>query len=267
MKSMLSILGALLSLSGVYVLLSTVGSVPSSARIPVPDTDNFPEANVLVFSKTVEFYHTSIPAGLRAVLLLGVEHDFTVDTTTNAAVFSDVTLQKYDAVVFLNTTGDVLNTEQEEAFARYIRAGGGYAGIHSASDTEYEWPWYGQLVGAYFVNHPAIQEASLSVVDRDHGATKHLPQVWTRTDEWYNLRYVNEDVHLLLTLDESTYLQSDGEPGSKDHAMAWYHESGEGRAFYTALGHTAGSYSEPAFLQHILGGIEYAMGRDYRSDS
>ena len=150
---------------------------------------------------------------------------------------------------------------------RYIRVGAGYAGIHSASDTEYEWPWYGQLVGAYFVNHPTIQEASLSVVDPDHAATSHLPPVWTRTGEWYNLRYVNEDVDLLLTLDESTYLQTDGNPGTEYHPISWYHEIDGGRAFYTALGHTEESYTEPAFLQHMLGGIEYAMGRAYKSDS
>lgn len=259
MKAMLSILYTLLGVTGVYFLIS--------ASNPLLNPDVTSEAHVLVFSKTTGFHHASIPAGIRAVQQLGEEHGFSVDTTTNAAVFSDERLKNYDAVVFLNTTGDVLNTEQEEAFIRYIRAGGGFAGIHSASDTEYEWPWYGQLVGAYFVNHPAIQEASISVVDHDHAATNHLPPVWIRTDEWYNLRYVNEDVHLLLTLDESTYLQPGGEPGTEDHPIAWYHETGGGRAFYTALGHTEESYSEPAFLHHMLGGIEYAMGRAYKSDS
>ncbi len=180
MNAMLSILGTLLGVTGVYFLIS--------ASNPEMNPEMNPEAHVLVFSKTSGFYHASIPAGMRALQQLGNEHGFSVDTTTNAAVFSDETLQKYDAVVFLNTTGDVLHTGQEEAFERYIRAGGGYAGIHSASDTEYKWPWYGQLVGAYFVNHPAVQEASISVVDPDHAATTHLPAVWTRTDEWYNLR-------------------------------------------------------------------------------
>ncbi len=218
------------------------------------------QPHILVFSKTAAFYHQSIPLGEKVLLHMAKEKGFEADTTKDAEFFSDERLRTYDAVVFLNTTGDVLDSDQQAAFERYIRNGGGYMGIHAASDTEYEWEWYGQLVGAYFVSHPAIQEARLNVVDHDHPATKGLPDVWTRTDEWYNLRYVNDQVHVLLALDEASYLLGDGNPGNADHPHAWSHEFDGGRSFYTAMGHTEASYSEQLFLDHLWGGLQYAIG-------
>ncbi len=212
---------------------------------------------VLVFSKTAGFYHTSIPAGIAAIQKLGIENGFEVDTTKNAALFNTKNLKKYAAIIFLGTTGDVFNEEQQSAFEKYIRSGGGYAGIHAATDTEYGWPWYGKLAGAWFINHPAQQEAILNVVNSNTIATKHLPEVWKRKDEWYNFKEISKDLNVLIKIDENSY--KGGENGD-NHPMSWYHAFDGGRAFYTALGHVDESFSDPLFIKHILGGIEYAMG-------
>jgi len=161
-------------------------------------------------------------------------------------------------VVFLCTTGDVLGEAQQAAFQRYIEAGGGFVGIHSAADTEYDWPWYGDLVGAYFKGHPAVQPATIVVSDSVHPSTRSLPTHWNRTDEWYDFRTNPRGrVHVLATVSEATY--SDGEMGA-DHPIAWCQFYGGGRTWYTALGHTRESYSEPLFLRHLWGGIQFAAG-------
>jgi type 1 glutamine amidotransferase len=202
---------------------------------------------VLVFSKTAGFHHLSIPAGIQAVIKLGNENGFTVDTTTNAALFTESNLKKYDAVIFMSTTGDV--------FQKYIQLGKGFVGVHAATDTEYDWPWYGDLVGAYFSKHPKQQQATLHVVDRSFVATKHLPETWSRFDEWYNFKYIAPGLHVLITIDEKSY--AGGENGD-NHPMSWYHAYDGGRSFYTELGHTDESYSDPLYLKHLLGGIKYA---------
>lgn len=211
---------------------------------------------VLVFSKTVKFHHASIPAGLAALQKLGKENNFEVDTTTDATLFTEKNLKKYDAVIFLSTTGDVLNDEQQAAFEKFIRSGKGYMGIHAATDTEYDWPWYNQLVGAYFKSHPKQQEAVLNITDGTHISTKHLPATWKRFDEWYNFKSLQPGLHVLITIDEKSY--SGGENGDF-HPMAWYHDFDGGRAFYTEFGHTDESYLDPLFLRHLLGGIQYVM--------
>jgi glucose/arabinose dehydrogenase len=214
--------------------------------------------DVLVFSRTVAFRHDSIDEGIAAIQQLGAANNFTVTATEDPTRFTAANLAQYEAVVFLSTTGDVLNATQQAAFEQYIAAGHGYVGIHSAADTEYDWGWYGGLVGAYFDNHPSIQQATISVADRVHPATAPLPLRWTRTDEWYNYRLnPRGDVHVLMTLDESTYT---GGTMGYDHPIAWCHAYGGGRAFYTGIGHTASSYSETLVRQHLLGGIRYAAG-------
>ncbi|HSI80122.1 MAG TPA: ThuA domain-containing protein [Solirubrobacterales bacterium] len=219
-----------------------------------------PRFSALVFSKTAGFRHDSIPAGLTAIEELAAEHNFSVDATEDAAAFTDENLANYDVVIWLLTTGDVLDDSQQAAFERYIRAGGGYAGIHSASDTEYDWPWYGDLVGAYFSGHPRNQDATIKVSDRVHPSTAHLPARWDRFDEWYSFRRnPRGDVHVLASIDESTY-DPEAHPMGLDHPVAWCQAFDGGRSWYTALGHTIESYSESDFRQHILGGIETAAG-------
>ena len=219
---------------------------------------------VLVFSKTAGFVHASIGEGIAAVQKLGAANGFDVDTTKNAAYFQEDSLKKYAAVIFLNTTGNVLDYRQEAAFERYIQAGGGFVGVHAATDTEYDWRWYGKLVGAYFRSHPKTQEAKFIVKDRDFAATAFFTDtVWQRTDELYNFRNMNPDVKVLITVDESSY---EGGTHGSSHPMSWYHDYDGGRAFYTELGHTAESYSEENYLKHLLGGIQYAIGENEELD-
>jgi hypothetical protein len=214
----------------------------------------------LVFSKTAGYRHASIEPAVEALRRLGERTRFRVDATEAADVFSDDRLGPYRVVIFLNTSGDVLDAAQQAAFERFVRRGGGFVGIHSASDTEYDWAWYGGLVGAYFLKHPAIQPATLRVVDRDHPSTRALPVTWQRKDEWYNFRdWPPERVRVLVEIDESSY--AGGSMGYR-HPMAWCHAYDGGRAWYTALGHTPESYAEPLFQEHLLGGILWAAGAD-----
>src|ERR1700722_799526 len=146
---------------------------------------------VLIFCKTAGFHHASIAVGIPAIVKLGKEHNFDVDTTTDATKFTYDNLKQYAAVIFLSTTGDVLNDAQQAEFEKYIRSGGGFVGVHSATDTEYNWAWYGNLVGAYFRNHPSVQQvATLHIVDPNFIATKGLPSEWKRLDEWYNFKWI-----------------------------------------------------------------------------
>lgn len=219
-----------------------------------------PAKRILVFSKTAKFRHTQgIKAGKSALLQMGADNHFLVDTTEDAGAFTPANLKKYDAIVFLSTTGDVLNDEQQAAFEQYIRSGKGFVGIHAATDTEYDWPWYGKLVGAYFGSHPpGQQEAEFDVVDQNNIATRHLPAVWKKTDELYNFKWIGEGLHVLIRIDENSYT---GGKNGNDHPMSWYHTYEGSRAFYTAMGHDEKSFADPMYLKHLLGGIEYALGK------
>lgn len=217
-----------------------------------------PKPKVLVFCKTAGYHHQSIANGIAAIQKLGAENNFDVDSTVDAQKFNDDNLKQYKAIIFLSTTGDVLNDEEQDAFKKYIEAGGGYVGIHAATDCEYNWPWYGNLSGAYFGGHPLQQTAILHIVDRKNISTKHLPDPWIRKDEWYSFKWMADDLHVLITIDEKSYNLGNIKPRPY-HPMAWYHEYDGGRAFYTELGHTEESYGDPLYLKHILGGIEYAM--------
>jgi type 1 glutamine amidotransferase len=227
----------------------------------------------LIFSRTTGFRHTEcIEHGTAAIAELASRERFTVDATEDPAAFSDAELAGYDVVIWLSTSGDVLDDEQKAAFERYIRAGHGYAGIHSASATEYDWPWYGGLVGAYFRDHPGrinpqFQTATIDVEDRGSAATTGLPARWTREEEWYSFRSnPRRDVHVLLSVDERTYDprgygEPDGSPPMGDHPIAWCRRYDGGRSFFTALGHKAVYWTESLLLGHVLGGIEMAAGR------
>jgi type 1 glutamine amidotransferase len=213
---------------------------------------------VLLFSRTLGFRHASIPAAVAALRREGARQGMVVDHTEDPAGFTAPGLRRYRVVVFLSTTGDVLDAAGEAALRGFVEAGGGWVGVHAAADTEDGWPWYGTLVGARFARHPAVQRATVRVVDRDHPATAPLPAVWVRTDEWYDFRdNPRGRVRVLLTLDESSYR---GGGMGADHPIAWCHRVGRGRAFYTAGGHTAAAWAEPRFLVHVLGALRWAAG-------
>lgn len=216
------------------------------------------QQKVLVFSKTAGYHHASIPDGIAAIEKIGASNNFSVDTTTDASLFTLQNLSKYKALIFVSTTGDLFDETQQQALQDYVEKGGGIIGIHAATDAEYNWPWYGLAMGAYFESHPKQQQAKLKVVDNSHPATKGLPAEWTRFDEWYNFKNLNPDVHVLLQLDETSY---EGGKNGSNHPAAWWHDVGKGRIFYTMLGHTKESYSEPLFLQHLTGGILFVLQR------
>lgn len=263
MKPWLRLLTAAGATIGLYACLNTQKVATQTASSAPAQTTTSPTTarRVLVFSKTKGWKHTSIPFGIAALQKLGRENNFRVDTTKNADYFTDDSLRQYQAVVFLSTTGNVLNPVQQAAFERYIQAGGGYMGIHAAADTEYDWPWYNKLVGAYFASHPSnsnVRKATVDVTDKNHPSTAHLPDHWERTDEWYNYRSFYTDLNVLANLDENTY---EGGTNGSNHPIVWYHAFDGGRAFYTGGGHEDASFSEPLFVQHLLGGLTYAMGR------
>lgn len=213
---------------------------------------------ILVFTKTAGYHHASIPDGVAAILKLGQQQHFRVDTTSDAEKFKADLLAGYRAVVFLSTSGDMLDSTEQVAFEGYIRGGGGYLGIHGASASEYDWAWYGRLVGAFFRNHPKPQKATLMIhPDPRFPVLDSLPNPWIRTDEWYNFRTLPHRVHVLVSIDESSY--TGGENGAH-HPLVWYHDYDGGRAFYLGLGHTSESYTDANFLGLLSAGIHYAMG-------
>ncbi|HEY7102464.1 MAG TPA: ThuA domain-containing protein [Mycobacteriales bacterium] len=210
---------------------------------------------VLVFTRTTGFRHASIPTGIAAVRALGAADGFAVTATEDPAAFTPSGLAGYRAVVFLSTTGDVLDPAGRSALEAYVRGGGGFVGVHSASDTEYGWPFYGELVGARFAGHPAVQPVTVRL--RPGPLTAGLPATWRVTDEPYNFRTRPQGVRVLATLDESTY--SGGTMGA-DHPIAWTAEVGRGRSFYTGLGHPDAIYADPVFRTLLAAGIRYAAG-------
>ncbi|MCB1688849.1 MAG: ThuA domain-containing protein [Halioglobus sp.] len=223
---------------------------------------------VLVFSKTVEYRHQSIAAGVAAITELGAEQKFNVVASEDARVFNDETLPAFQAVIFLNTTGDVLDLEQQVAFERYIQAGGGFVGIHAAADTEWKqvedgtyWPWFQRLVGGVFAAHPenSDQVGKLTVRDNTHPATLSLPQTWQMPEEWYDFQRLSDGIQVLLTVDESSYTGATMGAG-EEHPVAWYRPFDGGRSFYTALGHSEAAFANPYFLEILRGGMAYAMG-------
>ncbi|WP_077924103.1 ThuA domain-containing protein [Spirosoma sp. 209] len=214
---------------------------------------------VLVFSKTKGYRHGSIPAGKRAMVKLGQENGFAVDTTEDASQFTDANLKRYGAVIWLSTTGDVLDDAQQAAFERYIQAGGGYVGIHAATDTEYGWPWYNKLAGGQFASHPGnpnVQEGEAYVVNKDHASMFGFPDRWKVKDEFYDFKNFNTDVNVLVKIDEKTY--KDGKMGD-NHPMSWYHDYDGGKAFYTNFGHPDETFVNPVYLKHLMGGLKSVM--------
>ncbi|WP_246850470.1 ThuA domain-containing protein [Nocardioides xinjiangensis] len=241
---------------------ATPWTAPSAAASAAAAAEESFDA--LLFSKTAAFRHSNIDEATTAIQALAADNNFTVTATEDSAAFTDANLEQYEVVIFLSTTGDVLNSSQQAAFERYIQAGGGYAGIHAASDTEYDWPWYGQLVGAYFNNHPpGTPTATVKVEDHAHASTAGIAPRWQRTDEWYNFRTnpanPREKLHVLASLDETTYTPGNGAMGA-EHPIAWCQDYDGGRSWYTGMGHTEASFVDPTFLEHILGGIQTAAG-------
>ncbi len=219
---------------------------------------------VLVFSKTNGFRHKSIEPGVAAIKALGKQRGWQVVSTENGAFFNDDYLKRFKVVVWLSTTGDVLTSDQEKAFERFVESGGGYVGIHSACDTEYDWAWYDRAVGTHFRDHsifPHTPEAVLRVEDKQNASTAAMPDSWKHADEWYNFKTNPRKlpgIHVLMNVDESTYDVGETKGMGGDHPISWTHNVGQGRMFYTAIGHTPETFQQPLSLQHLAGGITWA---------
>jgi len=253
------------------LLLATLACGETHGAPPAVETDSGvagaatategARVSLLVFSRTAAYRHDSIPAGVQALGKLAADRGWQFAATEDPSQFSDVGLAAYDAVIFLSTTGDVLDDQQQAAFERFIRAGKGFIGIHSATDTEYDWAWYGGLVGAYFREHPPVQAADLVVEDSASPITAGLPNPWRRTDEWYAFKSnPRPNVHVLLSLDESSYTPASANMDG-DHPVAWCHEYDGGRAFYTALGHTSESFAEPLLMGQLAAAVGWVLAR------
>ncbi|MRI00969.1 ThuA domain-containing protein [Kriegella sp. EG-1] len=222
------------------------------------NSDELSEDSVLVFYKTEGYKHTSIEKGIETLRTLALSNNFLLEFTDDSALFTSENLLKYNLVIFLNTSGDILNDAQQVVFENFIQSGGNFMGVHSACDTEYNWSWYGKLVGGYFLSHPAVQQATIDVVNNTHKATNHLSATWQLTDEWYDFKDINPNINVLLNLDEATY---SGGANGENHPISWYQEFDGGRSFYTGIGHNEEVYDLSDFKAHLLGGIEYCLGR------
>lgn len=278
----------LASATAVLGLATMLSSCDSSS--PADTAKSTPDAaqpfKMLVYTRTASFRHDSIPTAIKTIQELGAANNFSVDATEDPAQFTDENLAQYKVIAFVSTTGDVLDDTQQGAFERWMAKGNGYVGVHSASDTEYDWPFYGEMVGAYFLCHPVfpvyakggpgVQPGEFHVEAPDHPAVAHLPLPWTVSDEFYSFQTnPRGKVRVLMTVDEDSYNQYPntsnlptsptfplGVPGKMgDHPMSWCHDYGGGRAFYTELGHSEAMYAIPEYRLHLLNGILTAAGR------
>ncbi len=259
-----------LALLGLTTLLAIAVPPPTLAQARAAKAPSKLD-QVLVFTRTETFRHSSIDDAVAAVQRLGSQNGFRIERTENPAAFTDRNLRRYDVVMFVLTTGDVLDPPQEQALERYMRRGGGYAGVHSAADTEHDWSFYGRLVGAYFRVHPLIYTPAMFTNEAHRNAsTRHLPRQFGVTDEHYSFDHSPRgEVKVLLSIDENSYMVnpntsilngqvSDGHMG--DHPMAWCHRNVGGPSWYTAIGHSDTLYSKTFYLKHLLGGIRIAAG-------
>ena len=246
------------SIYALYLLCLTLFSANTLAAHP-------PQFKVLLFTKTDGWHHESQKEAVPAIEALGKKHHFTVDWHEDASRINDEELKQYDVIMFLLTTGDILNEEQQAAMERFVQAGKGFVGVHSASDTEYDWQWYTKMVGRLFHAHPRIQTAKLKVLDRNFPGLERMPDEFLWTEEWYEFGEEKiKGLNYILSVDEKSYdpAADTGSPDSdgmgKFHPFAWYHEYDGGRAFYSGLGHLGPSYTDELFMAHLYGGIYWA---------
>jgi len=225
--------------------------------------------NVLVFSKTNGFRHNSISSGLKMMSDLAQERKWVLTATENADLFTPEFLKTFDVVVFLNPTQDVLNEMQQKNFEAFMADGKGFVGIHAAADCEYDWPWYGQLNGAFFKTHPAAQKATVIIEDTDHPSMVPFKGMksYTTFDEWYSFKEnPRAKVHVLARLDETSLdaaTQKEDKWKMGDHPLIWYQEIGNIRSFYTGFGHTPEAFQDPKIKEHIGGAVDWAAKRKY----
>ncbi|TWO34509.1 ThuA domain-containing protein [Seonamhaeicola sediminis] len=221
--------------------------------------------NLLILTKTGHYRHASLPDAIKAFVEMSEENGWKSTFTEDSSFFTKEILAKYDVVVFLLTNKNILSDEQKKAFKNFIQSGGGFVGVHSATVTEMEWFWYGQLIGARFIGHSGVQKGRIVIENKEHASTQHIEAntlIWE--DEWYSLDHSpREDVNVLISLDETSIETKEFQNKSMamgDHPIAWYHHFDGGRIFQTQLGHRSELYQDPIFRKHLIGGIHWASG-------
>jgi type 1 glutamine amidotransferase len=245
---MLNLRYTILSIAIIFISISC-----KKNELPSRDPNGPPQ--ILLFTKTQGFKHQSQEFAIGAIQSYFASKGVRTLVNSDSSVFTKEGLASYDAVMFLLTTGNVLGPAEEKSIQEYIRGGGGFIGVHSAADTEYDWPWYGQLLGAYFDDHTQVMDAIVYKTDTLHISTRHMAKRTIFRDEWYNFKSLPENVWVLLTVDEKTY------PGGKHgdhHPISWSHPFEGGRSFYTALGHPVEMYEDTSFLEHLRMGALWA---------
>lgn len=245
-------------IAGLAATVAVLCLAPAPGAASASPQDD-PAVRVLVFSKTDGFRHASIPDAVAALRELGAENGIDIVHSEDGASFTEDNLSGYHAVVFANTTQDVLDASQQAAMEAFIRNGGGFLGLHSASDTEYDWPWYGELVGARFDGHPpGLQTSRIRLADPAAVGIGSDGKPWQVTDEFYNFRRnPREWVEVIAALDPSDYV---GSTMGGDHPIAWCREYDGGRTWYTGLGHDSRLYADPVYLRHLARGLRYVTG-------
>lgn len=231
------------------------------------------DKRALIFTRNGEGYiHDNIQASAEALTKLCREHDIVADVTDSPDAFTRENLFRYSVIIFCNTNNQVFDSnDQRLALMHYIQAGGGFVGIHSACATERNWPWLWAVMGGFFVRHPEFQPFDIKIIDASHPATQNLPPVWKWEDECYYIDHLNPDIHILLAADLNTIKDDKmseypGKTFGDYFPLAWTHQFDGGREFYTAMGHKIEHYSDPLFLQHLWGGIQWAIGKDVKLD-
>ena len=209
--------------------------------------------SILVITETNGWVHDSIDEGMTLIKNIGERNNFNVYHSDDSSVIRDNNLKDIRTIIFLNTTMDILTDKEQNIMENFIQGGKGFVGVHAAADTEYDWQWYGKLVGAYFRSHPDVMNAKILTVD--HSMTDHLDSEWEIEDEWYNFNYTNNNINILLNLDEKSYT---GGEHPDYHPITWFHEYDGGRSFYTGLGHTKDVYQDDRFIKLLEKGILYA---------
>lgn len=233
-------------------------------RFRQPHSKN--QFEVLLYTSPDHWHNLTEPVAILELQEMAQRHAFGLTWTTVNSRFNDKALEQFDVIVFLQSTSSTFNEEQLESLKKFIRNGGGFVGIHGTSACRNEGEWFRKLVGRTLVDHPEEQTAVMSVVDKNHPSTMHLPDKWIWTDEWYAYSEpLTENQKVLITLDEKTYdpTKTWGDTGRKTsmgdyHPIAWYQEYDGGRSFYTTLGHMPSLFKDPWFLQHLYGGIYWA---------
>lgn len=252
----------MVQMSGVYIVLAALAAIPGFCA----------EKKVLVYTRNYTsdskgYIHDNIASSVAAIRKMGAENAFAVDASDDPGVFTTANLRQYSTIVFANTNNEAFaNDQQREAFQKYIRSGGGLVGIHSATGSERNWPYFWLVMGGKFLRHPKMQKFTVRrVKDANHPATRDLPATFEWTDECYYIDHLNPDIHPLLVtdpakIDDPQKAEYPGDQFGDSLPLAWYQTYDGGREFYTALGHNKEHYENPILYKQVLGGILWAMG-------